>query len=105
MGRMVSMKNTKAQRHPKRNAVSMEQRAYPWGTSITLDGPQLRALGGLRGLEVGDTQTLRVRVKVTSISANDDGAGAHKSVGLQITHIEEPDGDMSLDERVAEDRD
>lgn len=114
-----SMQMTEAQKRQMNSPCSPTptKRKYPWGLTLDLEGPQLKALG-LTDPEAGEELVLEVRVVVTRVnSSSDTERPASVSAGLQVTHMgiveraesaddEEDDGDagMDLDGRISRDR-
>lgn len=86
----VSMKLSKAEvkKHNAPMAVGASSAPrYPWGLSLSLDNASLEKLGMTKLPEVGATFELDAKVKVTSVSQNEDGSSSNRSASLQITEM------------------
>lgn len=63
---------------------------YPWGLQLTLEEPQLAALGLTPLPAFGQTFTLEARVVVTRVGGEADGT--RRTLALQITDLALDDG-------------
>lgn len=87
MDKLVDLKRTPKEAK-KENEISYKPSPYGYGTSITLDGDQLKKLGIADLPDVGDECSIVAIGKVTSASMSaSENSGEKTSLSIQITRM------------------
>lgn len=85
---MKHMKMTETEQKGTESAVAVNRPEYPYGLEVRLDEQSLKKLGIKDLPAVGTKMELAAKVHVSNAMMHDGTDGKHRSIALQITHME-----------------
>jgi hypothetical protein len=79
---MKDMKRTKKERKEANKPMSYDGEDYAYGLTVSLGPEEVKKLGGLKGIETGQTVHIQAEAKVVSVS-DEEGDGRRVKLQLQ----------------------